>query len=135
MDATSELVRQLTSVVDAYANAVRVADEAGRDLDEPTKRRFRARALAAIERAALPASIYTAQTEEVLRGLQSWTDPGELVGIVQALRDDYSDGAMVRVAELIHAELFGERPCGVSIVAVLARCARGLADVAMPRDG
>lgn len=108
--APDVIVRQLSSVVDAYENEVASAD--GRDdhrLDEHAARHLLTRALAAIERTAPPSSAYRAQAQSVMEA-DGWTGfkATEVVAIVRALRDDYADGAMRTVEELVHADLFGD---------------------------
>ena len=101
---------ELGAVVNAHWSAAAKADRDGKDgLDEADARRLLTRALAAVDRAAPPGSSYRNQVEEVMSagGWIGWKAT-QLVAIVEALRDDYQDGVMQSVAELVHADLFGD---------------------------
>jgi hypothetical protein len=68
------------------------------------------RALAAAERLAPPGSAYAAQVQIVVAhdgAAMGWT-ADHLVAILKALRDDYQEGAMQTVVELVHADLFDD---------------------------
>jgi hypothetical protein len=105
--ANSTITMQLSSVVNAYAAASRAGTSSlsGRDA-----RLLSTRALAAIDRAAPPGSAYLTQAKLVTEHESSsdlWKAE-QLVAIVEALRDDYREGAMQTVEELVHADLFGD---------------------------
>jgi hypothetical protein len=66
--------------------------------------------LAAVERLCPPGSRYAerARSEVDEHGVSSLTTLTMLAGILQALRDDYEDGYVVSLTELIHADLFAD---------------------------
>jgi hypothetical protein len=104
------VVQQLSALINSYRGAETwaTANSDGR-LGEEQARLFLTRACAAIERAAPPEGPYATEARAVLdaEGWVGWR-AGQLIAIVEALRDDYAAGAMATVAELIHADLFGD---------------------------
>lgn len=107
--APDAVIRQLSSVVDAYQLALSGVDNDLSNLDATDGRLLLTRALAAIERTAPPTSAYTTQAHNVaVSTLWNGAKARELVAIVRALRDDYAEGAMQSVEELVHADLFGD---------------------------
>lgn len=67
------------------------------------------RARAVIERTAPPGSAYLTEARDVLRAdASTWWTADHLCAIVRALRDDYQEGALVSVQELVHADLFDD---------------------------
>ncbi len=107
-DTAETVVRQLTSVVDGYDQAVSGnRDRGDGEIDRDSIWRFMTRSIAAIERAALPESIYIRQMQAA-GTVKAASTVEELVAIVRALRDDYADGAMQGIEELVHADLFDD---------------------------
>lgn len=111
--ASDAVLQQLSSVIDAYAGKHGEWDGISPDtghLDDDHARLVITRALAAIERVAPPRSAYSAQAQALsgAEGHDLWYQAGQMVAIVRALRDDYAQGAMQSVQELVHADLFSD---------------------------
>ena len=66
--------------------------------------------LAALDRLAPPGSQYSRQANQMVQDYEN-NPPvlmGRLGGVLQALRNDYDDGSMQSLQELIHADLFSD---------------------------
>jgi hypothetical protein len=103
--ANSSIAIQLSSIINAYNGRNGTTGLSGTDA-----RLLSTRALAAIDRAAPPGSAYLTQAKLVTahEGSADVWQAEQLVAIVEALRDDYREGAMKTVEELVHADLFGD---------------------------
>ena len=107
---TTELVlRQLGSLLEKYMSVAYAAKESNDGWEPRTLRALLTSAQAAIERVAPPNSVYLTNCKEILAEKES--DPYKLaclVGVVEALRDNYASGALVSIHELIRAEVFDD---------------------------
>lgn len=103
---TSEaILRQLKGLVDRYEQAERPSDSR---LTSGGRVGLLASAEAAIQRVAPDYSPYRVRAQEILKDVFTGDDYKLecLIGIVEALRDDYGSGALTPVRDLIRAEVF-----------------------------
>lgn len=73
--------------------------------DEAIQRKLHTRALSAIDRYAPPNSVYQKQAEGMRLNPNLAPEVGQLLA---ALRDDYVEGGMRSLSELVHASLFDD---------------------------
>jgi hypothetical protein len=100
------IVAQLTSVISDHTSSRNGYGH----LEAHDARRIGTRARAAIQRFAPPDTPYAEDAMQIVEdqdAADSWS-AAQLVAIVQALRDDYSEGGLVSVAEIVHADLFDD---------------------------
>lgn len=98
------ILNQLNNLIERYEQA-----EASRQTVR-TLKNFLTSAQAAIERLAPPGSAYLVNSRILLGNIYS--DEGSLLaglmGVVEALRNDYESGALTPIQELIRAEVFDD---------------------------
>src|SRR5258708_27004361 len=101
-DMIDNFIRQLDDIIEFYY---------GKPSDViQYQANFITRAVAAIERIAGPDSFYAKHTYhyiEIYQANESLT-AANLVGVMQALRNDVADGFLKSVRELVHGELFSD---------------------------
>jgi hypothetical protein len=107
---TSEpIVKQLELLLRKYKRAKDLAEASESYWATKDLKAFLTLAQAAIERLAPPGSAYGANYREALKYDSHDTYRLEcLMGIIEALRDDYKSGALVPIQELIRAEVFDD---------------------------
>lgn len=107
MERNNAIVAALTQLIE-QVDAASIYDIEYESLvirDKADERRLHMRCLSAIDRYAPAGSAYHKQAD-AMRESPSWAP--DLGSILEALRDDYREGGMRSVAELLHAALFDD---------------------------
>lgn len=100
-----QVVAHLSSVIDDRADST---NDSGY-LEDYDLRRIATRARDAIRRYAPPGSAYVEDAEAVARDDVSDTwRAQQLCAIAHALRDDYANGGLLNIQEIVHADLFDD---------------------------
>jgi polyhydroxyalkanoate synthesis regulator phasin len=109
---TKTVVAQIDSVLNraGIAPGTSATRASFRELGDAQLTRLSTSWLSAIERLSPPGSAYPEQARDEVanRGVASATTLTILAGMLQALRDDYEAGFVVSLAELVHADVFGD---------------------------
>ncbi len=109
MVATELVLRQLNTLLAKYMSAAHAAESSHEGWEAKTLSALLTSAQATIERVAPLDSAYLINCQAILAKENSDFYKLEcLIGIVEALRDDYTIGALVSIHELIRAEVFDD---------------------------
>lgn len=116
MDSRQDIVAQIDRILNLWRSQKGQAKRSdNNNLDQAVKETIATRLAAAIERFAAPGSCYRRNMDIVYAAAEK--QPPDLAvevrleglsGILDALRDDYADGYLGSVTELIHQDLFSD---------------------------
>ena len=101
-------VQQLRHLKRDYTNAKRSSGGDGRSVSAEDLHRLITRSLAALDRLAPTSSAYRRQADIAIEEEDFPETLVQLMGVVEALLDDYEQDAMQSVLELAHADLFDD---------------------------
>lgn len=107
---TDQIVNEIDALIDNYGQHL-VQGGTGQYLGgpDPFRQEAQSRLTAAVRRYARPGDSYSAELDRIIQLGQS---PGwraaQLLGLLRAVRLDYSAGYLTTVQELIHADLFSD---------------------------
>jgi hypothetical protein len=103
---TDQIVKQLDALRSRYQKALKTFDGLS-ELPTSKRKELLTSSQAAIERLAPPDSAYVTHSK-YLEGTHEDFRLESLMGIVEALRHDYSSGGLAPIQELIRAEVFDD---------------------------